>query len=228
MKRLTKVNTEKGRDLPERELAFFGTIAASMSHELANVVSTLDQGVGLLKDMIESAERGHPANVERLRMLHTRLSRQTERGSGLIQALNRFSHSADDRHMSFELNALLKTLVAVSHRFADLKEVNMEVNYSEDPIQICSDPYALQHAVFLGLERALEAAEANDTIELVIHACADAAQVLIKGPAGTKAQECEPRMDLLKAIVSSLPGEVLLKSESGFQTFELSVFSETA
>jgi hypothetical protein len=117
--------------------------------------------------------------------------------------------------------------VKVSRRFADLKGVELSVNCSKDPVQVYSDPYALQHVVFLGFERALEAAEAGDEIELIIQAGDGAVQVVIKGPACINTEGCEQWTDLLTAMVSRLPGEVMLRSDAGSETFELTVSSES-
>ena len=77
------------------ELAFFGTITAGLSHELKNVIATINEYNGLLDDLAQAAAR-RPLDPERLRQICGKITKQIERGESLILGLNRFAHSMDE------------------------------------------------------------------------------------------------------------------------------------
>ena len=75
----------------EKDLAFFGAITASVSHELNNVISIVYQTAGLLNDLLAGAQRGRPISDERLEQIAIRIGEQTERGAAIIKRLNAFA-----------------------------------------------------------------------------------------------------------------------------------------
>ena len=83
-------------------LHFFGALTASVTHELNNVLGTIDQISGLLEDMAASASNNQTVSIENLNSLSEKINRQTERGIALIKQLNTFAHSAD--HVTAEFN----------------------------------------------------------------------------------------------------------------------------
>ena len=64
-------NGDIERVMWENSLAFFGAITASVSHELNNVMSIIDQNNGLLKDLLAV---GHPISNERLERINNSIT----------------------------------------------------------------------------------------------------------------------------------------------------------
>ncbi len=54
------------RDTHDAALAFFGRMAADISHELRNRFATISEKDGLLTDLLELSRRGRPTEPERL------------------------------------------------------------------------------------------------------------------------------------------------------------------
>lgn len=150
--------------LRENGLAFFGAITASVSHELNNVISIIDQSAGLLDDLLYGAQSGNPIPNERLQLIADRVSNQTQRGVSIIKRLNTFAHSVDDPIREFEINTLLKNLTDLCQRFADMKKVRLEVRLLEEPVNITNSPFLVQQALYLYLRRVLSASNPDDTI----------------------------------------------------------------
>ncbi|MDP8206626.1 MAG: hypothetical protein P9L92_08200 [Candidatus Electryonea clarkiae] len=207
-----------------RELSFFGTITASVTHELNNVLSIVEQVAGLLEDMLAAQESGYPVKPEKLARIHERITRQTKRGVGIIKSLNSFAHGTDEPVSEFDLNHIVGNIITLSTRFAELKKVRLESEYTAEEVKITGDPFLLQQAVFSGFQFLLEDAKKDDTIVVTVsqHENGSAAQVQIKGPAHEKSNRDEPRIEFLNYLTAELGGTFTMNgSEDHRETLTL-------
>lgn len=140
----------------QKGIAFFGTVTASVTHELNNVISIIEQTAGLLDDLVAGEERGVPISIERLGEISTSVQKQTRRGLGIIERLNRFAHTTDRPVTEFDVDEVVSNLVELSRRLAGLKRVTLEYRAPATEVRLTGNPFALQEAVFLTLRRALE------------------------------------------------------------------------
>jgi signal transduction histidine kinase len=141
------------------ELAFFGRIMASLSHDLKNVIATINEFSGLMEDLICAASEGSTLNQDRLQALCRKINKHTMRGETLIRRQNWFSHSVDPpRQKRIELNLMLADICDLSSRFAALKQVRLERCFPEKETEITVDPFAFQHAVILCIDLAIDTA----------------------------------------------------------------------
>lgn len=205
------------------ESAFFGRVAASMSHELSNVISTIHQVCGLLEDLVAASESGQPVSIERLKGIHGRLSRQTSRGIEIIQNLNRFAHSVDERSVQFEVNSVIENLISVARRFADLKDVHLQVSYSPDQILVFNDPFRLQQLVFLALDRALEVANRDDVMRITVQREASGPVVKIVAPRPAALREKTSQPDFLQALAEKLRSTISFRQEGSSESILLKI-----
>ena len=184
-------------------LKFFGTITASVTHELNNVISIIDQVSGLLKDMTAGAEAGFTLQPEQLKKIHERISHQAQRGVEIIKSLNSFAHSVDEPVRDVELKSLVGNLFSLSRRFAELQRVVLTVQLPEDEIRTRTDPYALQYILFHSFRRMLAHAERDDRI-LIGLAAEETAVISISGPAGSGGSEEEISRETVKELAERL------------------------
>jgi len=155
-RQLTNVKSPSASDV---ELAFFGRIMASLSHELQNVIATINEFSGLMEDLIGATTEGSTLNQDRLQVLCRKINKHTLRGEMLIRRQNRFSHSMDPpRQARIDLNMMLADICDLGSRFAALKRVRLERRFSGKETVMTVDPFAFQHAVFLCIDRAIDAA----------------------------------------------------------------------
>lgn len=177
-------NSDDGgtRYLSHDGMAFFGAITASVSHELNNVISIVDQTAGLLRDMIAAEARGTPLSIERLADAANSIQRQTERGLEIIRRLNRFAHSADDPLAEFDVQEGLVNLVQLCQRLADMKLVRLTLASPQEPLRLVGSSCYLQAAVFMALRAALESVQRNDTIQVSARAEGDHVFVRVDCP----------------------------------------------
>ena len=153
-----------GPDLQAQKLMFFGRISASLSHELKNVLATINEYSGLLDDLSQVATTGKPLGPERLQSICGKISRQIARGEELIRRLNRFSHRVDEPLATFDLRELLTLICDLCNRFARLKQVTLERRFPQESMSLTLDSFALLYAVTLAIDIALGAASEQGRI----------------------------------------------------------------
>ena len=190
--------------LREQGLAFFGAIAAGFSHEINNVIATINELSGLLDDLARAAEGGRPIEPERLQAIAGKTADQVRRGSDLIKRFNRFAHSADAPVATVRVNDLLENFVAVTARFATLKGVELRTAPAAEPVTVETDPFALEHAIYLVVSEYLAVATPGDRVTLAAEERDGGVAIRITGPgAGTEAPDGR---DLLADLVLRLNG----------------------
>lgn len=157
---------DRGRDFQEEELAFFGAVTASISHDLNNAIAIIEQTAGLLEDLTMANDGGQPVPNEQLQNIAQRIANQTKRGATIVRRLNAFAHSVDEDDKELELNALVKTVIALAHRVAERKRVVLETCLAAQPITIRNSAFRVQQAVFLSIQRAVSSTPEEETIVL--------------------------------------------------------------
>ena len=163
-------------------LAFIGTITASVSHELNNVIAIMDQTAGLLEDRLSGAGEEIRIPSEKLEKIVTSLQNQAARGLTIIKSLNRFSHSADHARCRFDVGETLQNLIQLSTRLATLKGASLEICLPNTPVEIESSPFCIQQVVFQAIKTALGNAQKGDVITVTLRESDHLVKVTVDGP----------------------------------------------
>ena len=196
-------------DMMFENLAFFGRITASLSHELKNVLATINEYSGLLDDLALAAEKGRPLKTERLRSVCGKIGQQIQRGETLIQRLNRFSHSVDEPRRTVEVQALLGDICDLCDRFAKLRQVTLERKIPEAQISFTLDPFAFQFAIQLLIDIALMSSSAEQSIPVTLAPWgAQGLQVVVTSPGPLDAEAREAHQALLAALAEHMGAEL--------------------
>lgn len=132
-------------------LAFMGAIIASVSHDLSNVLSTIDQVSGLIEDMLVAVERGVKIDPARLEMVQGRLAGQTSRGVNIVRKLNTLGHTTDDRVREEELSTVLVTLLVLMERMASRRRIQVIFDPSQAGHRVVANPVTLYHLMYHAL-----------------------------------------------------------------------------
>jgi signal transduction histidine kinase len=209
----------------EREgLEFYSALAASVTHELNNVLSIIDQAAGLLGDLVAGAGAGRDIDPQRLKTTQERINRQVRKGVEIVRRFNRFAHSPDDHEGSFDLCGETDNLVTLARRFADLKKVRIECRLLEGEIQVAGDAFALQQAVFVCLQMILKGSEEGDRIEISARRGRAAAMISVAGTADCAIDKTDARFEQLARLMKGFNGNYELKQgELGGTALELLV-----
>ena len=208
-------------DMLAENLAFFGRISASLSHELKNVLATLNEYSGLLDDLSRAAERGRDLDPGRLRAICEKMARQVRRGESLIERLNRFSHSADEPRRVVQVQEVLNEICDLCSRFAALRQVTLARILPEEPIRLTLDPFALQFAVQLLIDVALRSASEGQTVTVSLEPWGDAgARVIVAGAAAVDDAAREEHEPVLRELSRHLGAALAREGGSQWLTFE--------
>ncbi len=212
---------DQERLLRENGLAFFGAITASVSHELNNVISIIDQSTGLLEDLLYSAQGGKPIPNERLQRIADRVSTQTQRGVRIIKRLNSYAHSVDDPVCEFEMNSLVENLIRLCQRFADLKKVSLETSFSDEPINIASSPFLVQQVLYLHIKRILALSNPDETITLSTSSDESSAHMSVECVQSAIADDFE--VDYLNLLLERLGGSSEMLTDTDHTTTKFTI-----
>ncbi len=196
---------------PERPLglAFFGTITASVTHELSNVIAIINELGGLLDDLLSLANAGAPVNLDKLKSLHGRLATQVARGDRIVRRLNRFAHTADHAVVQFDVRLVLDDLVRLTRRLTELKKVDLEADLPEQGILLTTDPFAFQQAVFLCIGHLLAAAAEGSRITVSVSVSSGSVGIAILGVGMDRDQLAATDPAVAASLVESLDGSLV-------------------
>lgn len=193
--------------MSEREgLAFFGALAASVTHELNNVLSTVDQVSGLLGDLVTGAAAGGAVDPRRLATLRGRIDRQVRRGIEIVQHLNSFAHSLDDPAGPFEAADLLEDLIVLSGRLADLERVRLGRGVWEE-WRGNGDAFLLQQGTFEALRWILAGSAEGDEIQVGLRRDGAVGVVSISGTARIDEHDADEALERLARVMQAMGGE---------------------
>jgi light-regulated signal transduction histidine kinase (bacteriophytochrome) len=132
-------------------LKFFGRISASISHELKNSLSIVNEDAGLVEDLVLLTEKGRDLNIERVKSLSISIRRQVKRIDQIIRNMNKFAHSVDMEIKSVDVQEHLELIAAVSARLLVARKMTLELNSSQHRPNVMTSPifllYLLWHLI---------------------------------------------------------------------------------
>lgn len=157
-------------DSDEVELAgirFFGTMSASISHEIKNVLAVINENAGLLEDICFMADRGKPIDTVRLKRIAGDVKDQVRRADRIVTTMSRFAHSADELSTETDLGELTVLLGLLAMRFAAMRGVAIQTLAPSAPVVVTTFPFGLLNLLWTCLDCAMTAAGSSKTVELV-------------------------------------------------------------
>jgi C4-dicarboxylate-specific signal transduction histidine kinase len=170
--------------------AFYGEITASVTHELNNVLGTIEQVAGLLEDLSLLPSGSESDVVERLGSLSEKIIRQTDRGMELVKRLNRFAHWGDQAFGEHDICELVENLVALAQRFARLQSVTLRTDLPGQPVLLVTSAVRVSEILFRCLRRALFSATADAELVVRLSARDDDVAIRLEGPCEEERPDC--------------------------------------
>ncbi len=142
--------------MEQKGLAFFGKIAAGVTHELRNVLAVINESSGLMSDLLAMAKDIPFPNRDRFLRSLSRIEAQVLRGVEITGEFNRFAHSVDNPVASIDLNEIVQRTVALAKRFAALKNIELQALSSGGPVVVLVSPFLLQMVLTCIVEAAIQ------------------------------------------------------------------------
>ena len=193
--------------LREKGLAFFGSVTASFSHEINNVMAIIAELSGLMEDLLRVADQEHPPPLERFKGISERISTQVKRGEQMIKRLNRFAHTMDEPVKTIDATHLLEDLVALSERPRTRRRARLETRFPEETILLVSNPFLLQQAIFSCIELVLAASRDNQLLRLILEKQDGGARITVSGEDPIVKTD-EAALSFLPMLMQELGGKV--------------------
>jgi C4-dicarboxylate-specific signal transduction histidine kinase len=203
----------------ETGLKFFGTVSASISHEIKNRMAVVNEQAGLLKDLVHLAGQGREMNIERLARLAESLKTQVDLTDGIIKNMNRFAHSVDNFKCASDLGDVLSLTASLAKRTADNKGTRIELQLAETSPSIVTAPFLLMNLIWLCLEAMMPFADMDSPVVMGCERLDDGAAVWLStdrwpesgGPA--LPENAGPVSNMLQAGIALDPGDKTIRIE---------------
>jgi C4-dicarboxylate-specific signal transduction histidine kinase len=199
----------KGTLLREKGFAFFGAITASLSHEINNVLATINELAGLMEDFFAAADGGGELDTKRLKNAAGRIAGQVERGQTYVKRLNRFAHTVDHTRTVIDIHQMVDAMAALCRRLCTLRRVELQTTLPEMAIELEGYPFDVQHVLFRCIEIVLSAAQQGDTLRIDVEPAGDGVRIQISGEAGcTEPEPLTAKTEFVAVLADELGGRV--------------------
>ncbi len=209
----------KRRYPADTETKFFGTITASVTHELNNVMSIISQTGGLLEDLLAGQQRGREIPPESLQRVAERISVQTERGIEIINRLNRFAHSADEPEGVFNLTETVQNIGQLTERLVILRGAVLNYSGGDATVEMEGREFKTQQLVFLVFLAILPEMRKGDSVGLMLNKAESAAHIGIKLDTN---HSCEPPdLTQIKEIAEKIGAEINSDNKEGAVSIDI-------
>jgi signal transduction histidine kinase len=172
-------------DFPQKAgwgvLKFFGRISASISHELKNSLSIVNENAGLLEDLARLTEKGRSLDVERVKTLSASIGRQVKRTDQIIRNMNKFAHSVDMEIKSIDIQEYLELIAAVSARLLAARNITLELISPPRRADVTTSPIFLLYLFWHLLDCCSRWSEPGETLQVKVDSAGDPISIQFHG-----------------------------------------------
>ncbi|MBU0756331.1 MAG: sensor histidine kinase [Planctomycetes bacterium] len=197
-------------------LKFFGSITASISHEIKNTLAVMTENAGLLEDLAAMAETGTPLDPERVKKLAGVIIRQLHRTDGIVKNMNRFSHSVDSPVCTIDAWEVFELMILLARRLGQMKGISLNPDCGVAGTSITTAPFLLEQLIWRCLEFSMEAAGQGGELKLTLESVPDGVRYRFRGLQGLS-QNADPQLQDsgCKALLQNLGAEIEVLSRPG-------------
>ena len=149
------------------DLAFFGQVNASISHELKNIMAIISEAAGLLQDLTEIASQGEKIEMDMLKSCSQDIIEEIQRGFATVKKMNTFSHSVDEPIKRVRLVDVVDLMISLSKFLSYTGEVRFDRGPADAPM-VSTRPFRLQNLIYKALVFAFKTAGPDAEIQLAI------------------------------------------------------------
>lgn len=133
-------------------LEVFGMLSASVTHEIKNTLSIINENAGLLQDLCGMVDEDTGIPAKRVEATTATIVNQVSRSNNIMKNLNRFAHSNDKVPGQTDLSEMLQLMADLTSRFADMRKISVKVSCQTGKI-LEANLFVLHSLVFLTLKR---------------------------------------------------------------------------
>jgi hypothetical protein len=155
-------------DLVNRQgLQFFGSVNASISHELKNIFAIISETAGFLNDLTQLSKQGKKFELSLLENCSNSIAEEIERGFDTIRQMNQFAHSVDDPVKETSIADTLVLAVKLTGFLSYAKKTHID-----DPakdITVLTSPFLLQNLIYRILCALYKSVDPKDALKITFH-----------------------------------------------------------
>lgn len=141
----------------------YNKISATVSHEIKNTLSIINENAGLLNDLAMMAGEDGGVPTGQVDGATATIAKQVKRANTIMLNLNRFSHSGDTPVSQANLQEILQLMVALTSRKAASKSVTASI-HCPDYITITTCLLPLEALLFFVLDNLYDIACGGATL----------------------------------------------------------------
>jgi signal transduction histidine kinase len=188
------------------DLAFFGKVNASISHELKNILAIISEAAGLLNDLTSLAKEGKDLHLEMLGNCSRDIGEEIRRGFATIKHMNRFSHSVDDPVKEVDLLETVDLMVAIAGFLSYACRVAVDRAAEERP-SVVTFPFRLQHLIYEALVFAFKTVGPDGDIAIGIQPAEEGGGAIVLSGLGSADPQSFPS-DQVRRLADSIGAEI--------------------
>lgn len=149
-----------------RKILFMGSVLASVTHEMQNVMAIVKESGALIEDILQLNGPPKLKHGDKLRPAFTNISEQIFRGRDLMLMLNGFAHAAEDFPESADLTRFSKQIVTLASRMVRLKECSLRTDLDGPPLAVRGNALAIMQCIYLAIAAQLECCQPEDELSV--------------------------------------------------------------
>ncbi|MFC2085032.1 hypothetical protein ACFLS9_08250 [Bacteroidota bacterium] len=154
------------QDLREKEIAFIGRITAGVTHEIKNVLASINELAGLMEDLLLMSKDDSFPHKEKFQKVLPRITEQVKRGNNITGQLNKFSHLTDETTSLVDLNEIAEHIIFLTSRFARNKNITLINHPAGVNISFTINPFHLELCLYNCIKYFLEKIDSGGKINI--------------------------------------------------------------
>ena len=149
---------------------FFGEMTATISHEIKNVMAIVNENAGLLEDMVAMNRQGTPFPAERIAKVAQSVSRQIVRADDILQAMNRFAHSADHGSEAVDVGEMVQLVAKLADRLILMQGAEFDIPTPEKTVITTTNCFFLAYVIWHCMGAAMTMPQPGAPIRIIAEA----------------------------------------------------------
>jgi len=128
-----------------KQANFMGQMASALSHDLCNVLATIQQAAGLLDDYLGLARKESLKSLgirpqfkynDKFESIIAQIRSHVGRGQDMCELLSRLAHAPDENQGAAELGAAANLLAGLSQRLIKRHKTTLELTPTLSPVRV--------------------------------------------------------------------------------------------
>ena len=148
----------------ERVEVFWGKVIAGYTHEIKNILATINESGGFVEDIYRLGKQDDPVYQRKIASSLEIIQDQVERGERLTSQLNTLAHSPDQELNRISLQEDLSVMIDLSQRFARRNNVILRQEETREQVVLTTNRLLFMHLVFVALDWSLAGYQAGGEI----------------------------------------------------------------